>query len=229
MLAEHLFSRLQELYDQVPSTRCANSGECCALTQAEYDGDYATMFPLYRVEFENILRYVKTHFDTETRNRLLSHTTERPKSCPFLDGEHNCTIYPVRPLICRTYAVMNVETIAHAAEINKGSIAQDWIDGFVLRESGMVCPRVTVTEPEKMERHARNLIDSSYEKSLTELSRQVTLEKERLKLFRRVSLRRNWPLRWTWGGFNALRIAPMEWLRKSFGAYWKSNELADAR
>ena len=227
---QDLASALQALYDQVPATRCAHSGECCVLTDDEFDNDYATMFPLYSAEYKNIVDYVKNHFPPERQRDLLNFREERPRQCPFLDAGHNCSIYPVRPLICRTYAVMNHQTIAGAAEAKKGLVPQDWIDGFVLRESGMVCPRVEVVEPEKLERHASNLIDATYERVLTQLSQKMELASgERAKIFRRVAWRRAWPLRWTWGGFNALCATPLDWLRSHFKNYWKKAVLADAR
>ena len=224
-----LARELQELYDQVPATRCAQSGECCVLTEAEHAGDYATMFPLYRAEYENIVRYVREPFSSGRQRQLLGFTQERPRQCPFLDMEHNCTIYPVRPLICRTYAVMNQQSIDAAAEAGKGQVPQDWIDGFVLRERTMICPRVTVVEPEKLERHARNLVDQTYERTLVRLSRRVRrLAGERLQIFVHAARGGDWPVRWTWGGFNAIRMAPMSWVRRSFDAYWRRSELADA-
>ncbi len=225
-----LSSELQALYEQVPATRCAHSGECCVLTDDEFDNHYATMFPLYSAEYLNIVEYVKTHFSRERQRELLNFTEERPRRCPFLDAGHSCSIYPVRPLICRTYAVMNHQTIPRAAESNKGTVPQDWIEGFVLRESNMVCPRVRVIEPEKLEQHGRNLINSTYERVLTQLGHRVELAGgERLKIFRRVAWRRAWPLRWTWGGFNAICSTPLEWGRAHFKDYWKKAELADAR
>lgn len=230
MSDQHLSGELQALYDQIPATRCAHSGECCVLTADEFDNDYATMFPLYSAEYQNIVEYVKAHFAPERQRELLDFTEERPRQCPFLDADHNCTIYPVRPLICRTYAVMNHQTIDRAAESNKGAVPQDWIDGFVLRESHMVCPRVQVVEPDKLEQHARNLINSTYERVLTQLSLKVELAAgERKKIFRRAAWRRAWPLRWTWGGFNTIRFAPLDWVRSHFKSYWKQAELADAR
>ena len=225
-----LAAELQVLYEQVPATRCAQSGECCVLTDEEFNNDYATMFPLYRAEYENILRFVKKTFGRGRRRELLGFTEERPRRCPFLGRNHSCTIYPVRPLICRTYAVMNHRSIAAAAEESKGEVPQDWIDGFVLRESSMVCPRVEVVEPEKLEGHARNLIDHTYERILTRLSRlHDLLEGERLQIFQHVSRGRAWPMRWTWGGFNAIRSAPLNWMRSNFDSYWQRSELPDAR
>lgn len=224
-----LAQALEALYEQVPATRCAQSGECCVLTSEEFDNHYATMFPLYSAEYKNIVAHLERHFDAGRRRALLRFTEERPRRCPFLGKDHGCTIYPVRPLICRTYAVMNHRTIAETAERNRGNLPQEWIDGFVLREGGMVCPRVEVVEPEKLERHSQNLVGFVYERELLRLSQAVELAGgERRSIFARLAPGRRWPLRWTWGGFNALCSAPLAWVRRHFGAYWTSAELVDA-
>ena len=56
---------LEVLYDQVPATRCAGTGDCCALTEEEFDNYYATMFPLYRAEYVHIVAYVEQHFSPQ--------------------------------------------------------------------------------------------------------------------------------------------------------------------
>ena len=221
-----LTARLDELYEQVPSTCCANSGECCVLTEEEIAEGYATMFPLYRAEYANIVDYVRTNFTAERQEQLLSITEERPQRCPFLDVENHCTIYPVRPLICRTYAVMNHDTIAEAARRHRGEVPEQWIRGFALREGNMVCPRVTVLEPEKLVRHAYNLLTLTYERALTALSRKVELASgERRKFIRKVTRRRSPPVRWTWGGFNSLRFASISWLQANLKRFWQDAEL----
>ena len=92
----------------------------------------------------------------------------------------------------------------------------------------MICPRVMVTEPRKMIRHARNLVTMAYERALTSLSRKVEVATgERKKVIRQVIRRRDWPVRWTWGGFNTLRFAPIEWLRIHLPEYWRKSELSD--
>lgn len=221
-------AQLQALYEQVPATRCAQSGECCVLTRAEYSGGYATMFPLYRAEYANIVDYVQRNFDAEKQRRLLQFSEERPSRCPFLGDDHGCTIYPVRPLICRTYAVMNHQSIDETADRHRGQVPEDWIKGFVLRESSMVCPRVTVTEPEKLARHADHLVTFYYERELIRLSKATETGQERRRLFGRLTGRKELPLRWTWGGFNAVCQRPLSWIKERLKAYWKNAELADS-
>ena len=219
---------LQGVYNDVPSTCCANSGECCVLTDKEMEEDYATMFPLYRAEYVNIVEYVRDNFSQERQDELFSFTEERPRQCPFLGEDNRCGIYPVRPLICRTYAVMDLGTIEEAAQRHQGEVPDSWIHAFVRREGGMICPRVMVTEPAKLLRHARNLVTMAYERALTRLSRKVELATgERKKLIRLVIRRRDWPVRWTWGGFNTLRFAPVEWLRGQLPEYWRKSKLSD--
>jgi len=224
-----LSADLEALYKQVPATCCESSGECCALTEKEFKNHYATMFPLYRAEYHNIVQYVESHFSEERSFELLHFTEERPRRCPFLGADNRCTIYPVRPLICRTYAVMNTDSIALAVERHKGQLPADWVRRFVLRESGMFCPRVRVMEPEKLDRHAQNLIESKYEQELTRLSEEVELaDDERRSIFVAITGRRGWPLRWSWGGFNSVRFGPLEWLQEKFKDYWKKADLVDA-
>lgn len=221
---------LEVLYDQVPATRCAGTGDCCALTDEEFDTYYATMFPLYRAEYLYIVAYVERHFSPQRRQELLSFTEERPRRCPFLGADHSCTIYPVRPLICRTYGVMNPVSIAREARTHQGAWPSAPIRAFVRREAGMVCARVAVLEPEKVARHARMLIEGTYERELARLSSGMELAgEERQALFQRLTGRQEWPLRWSWGGFNALRFSPLAWLRQHFAAYWQKAELIDGK
>ena len=225
---ETLSQQLQMLYDQVPSTCCANSGECCALTEEEMQQGWATMFPLYTAEYANIVDHINEQFSPERRDELLTNTVERPQRCPFLANDNRCTIYPVRPLICRTYAVMNPQTIEDAVEKHRGTLPEGWLKEFAIRESGMLCPRVRVTDPEKLERHAYNLLTSAYERALIGLSKTVALaEGSRAQFIRRIMSRRSWPVRWTWGGFNSIAQSPMEWLKGHFKDYWQRAELKE--
>ncbi|MFP6592958.1 MAG: YkgJ family cysteine cluster protein [Candidatus Latescibacterota bacterium] len=219
---------LDAIYDDVPSTCCANSGECCSLTPAEMDEGWATMFPLYKAEYARIADHVRRTFNAERAAQLLSITDERPERCPFLGDDNGCTIYAVRPLICRTYAVMNHDTIAEAAERHRGELPEQWVRQFVMRETGMVCPRVTVTQPEKLVRHANNLVTGAYERAMVRLSRRLELvSAQRKRLIRPLIRTRSWPLRWTWGGYNALCLTPVEWVTEKLQKYWRRSQLND--
>ncbi|MEW6751860.1 MAG: YkgJ family cysteine cluster protein [Candidatus Latescibacterota bacterium] len=224
-----LSGALAALYSRVPQTCCQGTGECCRLTPEEYDSHYATMFPLHRAEYLNIVRFVQAELAPERQEHLLSFTEERPRRCPFLGEDNRCTIYPVRPLICRTYGVMSPDSIGRAAVQCRGKVPEEWIRTFVRRESTMVCPRVRVVEPAKLERHVQSLVSGEYERALLALGHPLELAgAERLRLFRQVTGRERWPVCWSWGGYNAVSRASMDWLQGEFAAYWRSAVLADA-
>lgn len=223
-----LADELDAIYQDIPSTCCASSGECCALTPAEMDEGWATMFPLYKAEYARIADHVRNAFGAQRAEALLSITEERPQRCPFLGDNNGCTIYAVRPLICRTYGIMNPDTIAEAARQHEDELPEQWVRQFVLRESGMVCPRVTVTQPEKLVRHAHNVITGAYERAMARLSRKLELvSADRKKLIRPLIATRSWPVRWTWGGYNALCLTPVEWMQEHLKKYWRRAHLND--
>lgn len=222
-------NELARLYSFVPATRCVGSGDCCRLTDQEYRDHFATMFPLYRVEYVNVVDFVKRNFEGARRSYLLGFTEERPRRCPFLGEDNSCTIYPARPLICRTYAVMKPETIAAAVERNRKRVPSEWLRRFALRESAMVCPRARVTEPEKVDKHADWLANLTYERELGGLSVNLQLlSDDQQAAFASVTGGSELPLRWSWGGFNKVCASTPDQLRKEVPQYWGKAELADA-
>ncbi len=224
-----LARQLERVYAHVPATRCAGCGACCQLTDWEYANHYATMFPLYRAEYVHIAAQVRRVLTEQRAASLLSFTMERPRCCPFLEAGHACAIYPVRPLICRTYAVMDAASIAAAAARQRRTVPLAWVQRFARRERGMTCARAVVTEPRKVPAHAYRLMTGAYERELTELSASVpVMDAERFRVFAAVTGRRAVPLRWSWGGFNALCATSPGWLRENLAAYWAEAVLPDA-
>ncbi len=222
--------RLDRLYSQVPDTRCAGSGECCWLTSQEYENDYATMFPLYKVEYLNIVAFLERVWSKDRLAGIFAFREERPLRCPFLGEENGCGIYEVRPLICRTYGVLNSRSIKRQVDLLGKEVSTKDLRSFAIRESGMTCPRVAVLQPEKINSHAKNIVSGFYERELESLSSQVDIATgERRAIFRRVTGKTAWPIRWSWGGYNTVRFSPIKWLRKNFSLYWSKVVLADAR
>ena len=79
---------------------------------------------------------------------------------------------------------MNPVSIARQAIAHQGDLPSAQIRAFVRREAGMVCPRVAVLEPEKVARHARMLMEGTYDRELARLSAEVELAgAERKRLF----------------------------------------------
>ena len=229
-------SRLDVLYEQIPATQCAMSGACCSLPQDEHRQGKTVMFPLYRAEYVNIVEFIKNTFKPEAQRLVFEHTTERPKRCLFLGKNNACAIYPVRPLVCRTYSVLDAETIRKGVEDNRGSVPDALLRKFVERESrivgsdGVVCPKVVVTQRGKLLKHVKNLITLAYDRTLLRLSRTTDVcDEARLRAFISETGRPQIPIRWTFGGYNAIARRPVGWMRRNLKAYWQSSSLPDAK
>lgn len=227
LAAEQRRAALEAIYSEIPRTSCEcdRLGQCCELTEEEMRDDFATMYPLYAVEYLNIVEYVEAHFSPEERERVLGLTEERPARCPFLTASGRCSIHPARPLTCRTYGVLRGEHLMEAARRNAGLIPVRWIDGFLAIESNTVCLKSRVLEPGQVARHADRMVQGVYDRALAELSESAPLvDGQRRGLLKRLTGRDSIS-RWTWGGFNALVRSSQGWFRERFADYWKRAEL----
>ncbi|MDE2997511.1 MAG: YkgJ family cysteine cluster protein [Gemmatimonadota bacterium] len=228
-LSEPERRRLRAVYDRVPavSCHCDRLGQCCELTNEEMDADFATMYPLYSVEYLNIVDYVQHHFEAGRRDAVLAVTEERPARCPFLTGAGGCSIYPVRPLVCRTYGVLSREAVEETAHDARGKVSAQWVSSFLFTERHTVCPHTRVQAPEALAAHAQNMVRFNYERELLKLGGEAARpEKAREAVLMSVAgLKR--VTRWTWGGYNVLLRAPLAWLERNFAGYWRRTALAE--
>lgn len=82
--------RLQEIYLQIPHTICPRGcGKCCG-----------PVFPSL-AEIENIKKYCARN-GIEYREFYCEDDADQfGLDCPYLNAEHICLIYPVRPFLCR--------------------------------------------------------------------------------------------------------------------------------
>ena len=72
--------------------KCSSCGECCA-----------DILPIDTYEIKVIKDYIKKHNIKESKH-LPCVDTRIDLTCPFRDNEKKiCTIYPVRPAICKTF------------------------------------------------------------------------------------------------------------------------------
>lgn len=82
------FKKLYEIYDTIPELKCVSGcNECCGV-----------IF-WFRIEEENIRRYLKEH------NIEYRYAKSLSDKCPYFE-DGRCVIYPVRPVICRLYGVV---------------------------------------------------------------------------------------------------------------------------
>lgn len=91
--------------DRTCNGKCSGCSECCLRMTLR----------LTNTEIKKIRKYIKEnnikpqkHFPTDTPLAVMAEQSLFVDNiCPFLDQNaeqgHNCTIYPVRPIICRTY------------------------------------------------------------------------------------------------------------------------------
>jgi Fe-S-cluster containining protein len=231
MLPNPVRAKLNELYEQVPGVSCSSCdqpGSCCELTKVEYDAEYATMYPLYAVEFFNIVDYVRTHFDSERQRELLSRSDERPTRCPFLTDAQGCSIHPARPLTCRTYGVLNrAEQVEEATKTHRGDLPRSWVSAFLSTERYTVCEQTQLQQPEKLQVHLDAMLSFDYERRLMDMAHVAgVLDEERRQIFE-AATEKEVPSRWTLGGFNVLFFSPVSWLRTNFASYWKKSFLGE--
>ena len=102
-------------WDMTVGGKCSQCGKCCA-----------NILPLTKTDVARIKKYVK-----ECGIRPITHVTPYAEAgdpiCPFRDNEaKKCTIYPVRPAICKDYLCSNAKNgIMPNTALYKGEIHFD--------------------------------------------------------------------------------------------------------
>lgn len=88
---------------------CSSCGNCCS-----------NMLPLSRKEIDAIRRYIRKHNIRESKHILPVAKQPYDMVCPFRDnGNKICTIYPVRPEICRQFICDSEKRAKHNRELLK--------------------------------------------------------------------------------------------------------------
>jgi len=218
---------LEKLYRSIPATTCVNCGNCCRITEAERRQGWVTMYPLYAAEYLHIAAYLGREFPPAKRDYFLNFREEWPLQCPFRDQEQDaCTIYPVRPLTCRTYGIMNERRMEEALNTHKKHLPPAQLERFRRWEKHQICPDVQVAETDKLSDYTARRIGFWYTKQLEILSVEAPLmDRAKKQVFETITERPG-ILSWTWGGFNALRDSSMEAFITQFPDYWMKAELA---
>lgn len=98
-----MIGTLQQLYkdmesgvfDYTKDGKCVGCGKCCS-----------NFLPLSNQEIQDIKRYMKQHHVKEQKHILPTREPTFDLTCPFMNenrGNEKCTIYLVRPHICRVF------------------------------------------------------------------------------------------------------------------------------
>ena len=83
------------VYDNTDNGRCVGCGECCS-----------NALPMRQKEIKIIQRYIKEHGIKEQKAPTVFANPTFDMTCPFMRkdvSKDRCTIYPVRPEICRDF------------------------------------------------------------------------------------------------------------------------------
>lgn len=90
--------------------KCSNCGACCS-----------NFLPMSRKEVERIRAFIKKNNIRESVHLLPVAKTGYDATCPFRDNAGKiCTIYPVRPEICKLFICDSEKRVKH----NRGLLRQ---------------------------------------------------------------------------------------------------------
>ena len=81
------------IYNYTVNGKCSSCGNCCS-----------NILPMSRKEIDIIKKYIKKNEITERKHLLPVAEKNYDMICPFRDNTKKiCTIYPVRPEICKQF------------------------------------------------------------------------------------------------------------------------------
>ena len=211
-------SELNRLYLSVPATRCAaNCSDCCRLSDIDLRNYFAVMYPLYKIEYFNIVMHLSKKLSGETQFNFIMDYEERPAICRFLDQDtHQCKIYDVRPYVCRTYGILKPAEIDYLVKQYQTVLPEKWLVDFIKQENNIVCDRIFV--PQKSDDFMKNRILGNDILSLQMLQKRGQGHDREVQLSQ--NNKGKTLTSWTWGGFNALYVSPDPWFKSEFQHFW---------
>lgn len=95
LFKELLHDMDNDVYNFTKDGKCCQCGECCS-----------NILPISEKEAETIRKYIKKNNIKECVHIVPLNNAQHDLTCPFLDTSkksEKCTIYPVRPKICREF------------------------------------------------------------------------------------------------------------------------------
>lgn len=111
-----------EITDFTVNGQCSNCGGCCS-----------NMLPMTTKEISEIRRYVKRFGIEPQKHFIPSRNPVYDMLCPFRDNiKHCCTIYKVRPHICRAW---NCGAAARGAEFDLTPFLKNGAEKVNIRET----------------------------------------------------------------------------------------------
>lgn len=98
-----LFNDVENIYSSIPSGKCAGCTKCCMESVNTFYIEFLNIYN-YISGFDGMLDKVMEKVENHYFDELITKMT-----CPFLDEKGLCIIYPVRPLVCRTFGYLSKE------------------------------------------------------------------------------------------------------------------------
>ena len=103
-------------YNIPAHTRCINCGECCG------------PFPISISDYQRIKDYIKQHPEV----REVIDSEHKPLECVFRDNTlKRCAVYPVRPMVCRLYGVIDALKCPQGNSASVKGIGVDFTEEIV--------------------------------------------------------------------------------------------------
>lgn len=103
------------LYNFTHDGKCSECGNCCSRYLA-----------MNNKEINTIREYIKRHGIVQQKHALFVHKDPLfDATCPFLDdtkSNHKCTIYEVRPLICREFKCDKWQEVDRSSVLYKSNL-----------------------------------------------------------------------------------------------------------
>ena len=91
------------IYNFTKDGKCSGCGGCCS-----------NLLPMSQKEVDAIHRYIRRHHIKECKHLLPVATPALDMTCPFRDNDEKiCTIYEVRPEICKQFICDNEQRAKH--------------------------------------------------------------------------------------------------------------------
>lgn len=105
------------LYNFMEDGKCSNCGNCCT-----------NLLPMSDKEVSRIKKYIKANNIKEYKHLIPLLNTSVDMTCPFRnDDKKICTIYEVRPEICRQFVCDNEKRTKHNRELMKQTRKIVWV------------------------------------------------------------------------------------------------------
>lgn len=91
------------VYNYTKDGKCSGCGNCCS-----------NMLPMSRKEIETIRKYIRKNGIRESKHLIPVMKRPYDMTCPFRNNDSEiCTIYPVRPEICKQFICDSPQRAKH--------------------------------------------------------------------------------------------------------------------